>query len=348
MPVNMWKRLARAFLLGQRPNYVIAFVTGRCNFKCRFCCYSAQCARGITADRELSPSQWAALFSGANALIHLTITGGEPFLRKDLDELIILAVRACGAPRISINTNGFLTDSIVSTLKTLLKELDGVEISLAVSLDGPESIHDALRGKDGAFRAARETITEAATLRERHAHFSLRVSSVVCHENADVLEAFLEETASWPIDYHDLGLVRDVLRAEQEAMAAVYGDLTEKQLLRASARYRRKVDWRLQRQIRREVLRSVADPDAVNVCLAGGRLLEVFPDGEIRGCEMGKMWKRSLIHESSQAPIPLVEACALPSARQFRKRAANCTCTFECAHGCNIVFRPGRWWRMLF
>lgn len=344
----MWKRLGRAFIWGQCPNYVIAFVTGRCNFNCRFCCYSAQYNRGMAANGELSPEQWAALFSGANALLHLTITGGEPFLRKDLAELIILSARACGVPRISINTNGFFTDRVISTLKMLLNELDGVEISLAVSLDGPESIHDAIRGKDGAYRAARETITEAARLRECHTHFSLRASSVVCRENADVLETFLEETARWPIDYHDLGLVRDVPRSEQEALAAVYGDLTEKQLLCASARYRRKVDWRLQRQIRREVLRSITDPDGGNVCLAGGRLLEVLPDGEIRGCEMAKMWTHSMICKTSEVPISLVEACALPSAREFRKRAANCSCTFECAHGCNIVFQPGFWWRMLF
>ena len=197
-PLNpgAWLRLGRALFLGQKPNYVIAFVTGRCNLACAFCCHAARHAREKPCQQELTAPQWAAMFSGLRALIHLTITGGEPFLRKDLVDLVIGAVRSCGVPRISINTNGFLTERIVSVMEALLKELHPLEIALAVSLDGPEEVHDSLRGVPGAFRAAHETVMATAPLRNHFKQFTVRVSSVLYHKNKDHLESFINETAS--------------------------------------------------------------------------------------------------------------------------------------------------------
>lgn len=340
-------RLGRALLLGRRPNYVIAFVTGRCNLKCSFCCHAARTARDNIDAPELSAEQWASMFAGLDALIHLTITGGEPFMRKDIVELVRGLVQSARVPRISINTNGFLTDTIMPVMETLVKELRSVEIALAVSIDGPEAIHDSLRGVPGSFRAARETVRRAAVLRDHTPRFSVRTCSVVCRENADCLELLLEETSTWPIDFHDIGLLRDVPRDEQRELAETYAKLTNRQLQHASARYFRGVDWRLQRQVRDEVLAQVYSDDRRFHCLAGDRLLEVFPDGSIRGCEMGMLWDESLIAEGSERPVRLADAVRSPAAKRFRQRATACGCTFECVHGCNAVFQPGRWWRLL-
>lgn len=341
-------RLGRALFLGQQPNYVIAFVTGRCNLDCSFCCHAAQHAQENSATRELTAEQWAAMFSGLPALIHLTITGGEPFLRGDLTDIIIKTVRGCGVPRISINTNGYLTERIVSSMNRLARELDGTEIALAVSLDGPETVHDSLRALSGAFRAAKDTVMEATILRNKFKRFTVRVCSVLCQKNAASLESFMEETAAWPIDYHDIGLVRDVPLAEQRDLAESYARLTARQQRNASTRYFRGIDWRLQRRVRDEVLTQVFTENHTRMrCLAGSRLLEVFPDGTVRGCEMAKLWQESLLAEGSETPARLADVVRLPAARRFQKRAAACGCSFECAHACNIAFRPGGWWRLL-
>ena len=44
----------------------------------------------------------------------MTFTGGEPFLRKDLDEMVISAYRHCRPEVITIPTNGLLTDRVSS------------------------------------------------------------------------------------------------------------------------------------------------------------------------------------------------------------------------------------------
>jgi MoaA/NifB/PqqE/SkfB family radical SAM enzyme len=73
------------------------------------------------------------------------ISGGEPLLRKDLPEIIGYA-KSTGM-NVSLITNGvFLDDKI---LDTLVRH----EVRVSLSVDGPEEVNDALRGK-GAYAKA--------------------------------------------------------------------------------------------------------------------------------------------------------------------------------------------------
>lgn len=301
-----------------------------------------------SGEKELAPGHWGTMLSGLDGLLHLTVTGGEPFLRNDLVELILASVKSSGVPRISINTNGFLTEKIVSDMETLLNDLPGTELSLAVSLDGPEPVHDALRGVPGSYGKARETVFAVAPFLNRNKRLSLRVSSVLCSENAGALEALMEETSTWPISYHDLGLVRDVPRQDQLFLVKKYLHLTDRQLANASSGYLHGIEWRLQRQVRDAILAHLGeDKERHGPCLAGSRLVEVFPDGTVRGCEMEMMWASSLLKKGGTAPFSLADIVRSPAARRFQQQAARCSCTFECACGCNAIFQPSQWWRLL-
>jgi radical SAM protein with 4Fe4S-binding SPASM domain len=73
------------------------------------------------------------------------ISGGEPLLRKDLPEIIGYA-KGTGM-NVSLITSGCYLDG--STLDTLVRH----EVRVSVSVDGPEAINDAIRGK-GAYAKA--------------------------------------------------------------------------------------------------------------------------------------------------------------------------------------------------
>jgi MoaA/NifB/PqqE/SkfB family radical SAM enzyme len=341
--VRTWTRLGRALLAPASPAYVIAFVTGRCAMLCPLCCPASTSSRKTP---EMTPEQWGRAFRGLSSLVHLTITGGEPFVRRDLVDVILAMARASATPRISINTAGSRTEDVLATVAKLLELLPGTRLCLSISLDGPAAVHDRLRGLAGGFAAARETIAGAAHLRSQHGRLDLRVSSLLQKENRDALPAFLEETQAWPIDYHEVIMVRDVEPGVQRDLETAYADLTATQLRRASAGYARSVDFRIARELRRRVLGEVSGERPTTGCMAGGRMVEVFPDGLVRGCEMKKMWGKSTLG-SVAGGIPLTEVVAGPAAARFRAEAASCRCSFECAIGCDIAFRPSRWWHLL-
>lgn len=338
-----WTRLGRAVLNQASPAYVIAFVTGRCAMLCPMCCPASTSARKTP---EMTPEQWGRAFRGLSNLVHLTITGGEPFVRRDLLDVILAMAEASGTPRISINTAGSRTGDVLATVASLLERLPQTRLCLSISLDGPAAVHDRLRGIPGGFAAACETISGAARLRSQHGRLDLRVSSLLQQGNRDVLTAFLGETQAWPIDYHEVIMVRDVEPGIQRALEATYAELTALQLRRTSARYARSLDFRIARELRRRVLGEVSGDRPTSGCMAGGRMVEVFPDGLVRGCEMKKMWGKSALGSVAEG-TSLAEIVAAPAAARFRAEAASCRCSFECAIGCDIAFRPSRWWHLL-
>ena len=79
--INIANRVFKSLVFGQVPNYAIVYVDGRCNMHCDFCCYAAMDARNTS---NITPASWGKIFKRAKSLLHLTITGGEPFVRKDL------------------------------------------------------------------------------------------------------------------------------------------------------------------------------------------------------------------------------------------------------------------------
>ena len=101
---NIAQRVFKSLVFGQVPNYAIVYVDGRCNMHCSFCCYAAMDARNSS---NIMPVDWGNTFKRAKSLLHLTITGGEPFLRKDLTEIISEIIKNSGVPRVSIKSNGF-------------------------------------------------------------------------------------------------------------------------------------------------------------------------------------------------------------------------------------------------
>ncbi len=153
---NIAQRVFKSLVFGQVPNYAIVYVDGRCNMHCGFCVHAAMDARKTG---RILPSDWGNAFKRAKSLLHLTITGGEPFLRKDLTEIISEIIENSGVPRVSIKSNGFYINRIKEYIPKLISRHKNTEFTLSISLDGPKEIHDKVRNFKGAYDKVLETVT---------------------------------------------------------------------------------------------------------------------------------------------------------------------------------------------
>ncbi|MDD5475245.1 MAG: 12,18-didecarboxysiroheme deacetylase [Syntrophales bacterium] len=124
---------------------VVWNVTRRCNLKCVHC-YSS--SRNVAYAGELDREQGRALLAdladfGCPVAL---FSGGEPFMRKDLPELVSYAVER--GMRAVISTNGTLITPEQARIYA------GIGLSyVGVSLDGVGPVHDRFRGVQGAFDA---------------------------------------------------------------------------------------------------------------------------------------------------------------------------------------------------
>ncbi|TCO72047.1 radical SAM protein [Rhodovulum euryhalinum] len=117
-------------------------LTGKCNLTCEMCSVWKGGRDGPGQDRirELLAEARAL---GAQVF---TATGAEPFMRKDTVPILAEAARL-GYGRISVVTNG----TLIARHAERLAAIPG--LSLGISIDGPEAVHDALRGA-GMYREA--------------------------------------------------------------------------------------------------------------------------------------------------------------------------------------------------
>ena len=180
---NIAQRVFKSLVFGQVPNYAIVYVDGRCNMHCSFCCYAAMDARNSS---NIMPKDWGNTFKRAKSLLHLTITGGEPFLRKDLTEIISEIINNSGVPRVSIKSNGFYLKRIKEYIPELIKRHKNTEFTLSISLDGPKDIHDKVREFKGAYDKVVETINTMAEYRKEK-NFFLRLASVLTAETLSLI-----------------------------------------------------------------------------------------------------------------------------------------------------------------
>jgi MoaA/NifB/PqqE/SkfB family radical SAM enzyme len=118
-----------------------------------------------TSDKqELTPQEYAKL----PPLKMVNITGGEPFLRNDLAEIVDILKPKTG--RIIISTNGFMTDRIVALTEKY------PNIGIRVSLEGFSATNDELRGIKHGFDKGLKTIVELKHRGMKDIGFGITVS----------------------------------------------------------------------------------------------------------------------------------------------------------------------------
>ncbi len=131
------------------PSHAIIAVTLKCNAKCIMCdIWKRDCGQ------EVEPPFYQRLPS---SLREVNITGGEPFLREDLPEIIEVIYDRCDSPRIVISSNGLLPKRIKDSMNRITRIDD--RIAVRISVDAVGKKHDELRGISGAFEKAMESLS---------------------------------------------------------------------------------------------------------------------------------------------------------------------------------------------
>jgi MoaA/NifB/PqqE/SkfB family radical SAM enzyme len=139
-----------------KPAWVSIGITHRCNCRCVHCDIWK-----LAPQDELGLQDWRGIIEDLGAWLgscRLHLSGGEPLMRPDLVELVRVASR-----------NGFLvgvvTNGVLLTRRKAEELLAADLFSLDVSLDSLEpSVHDGIRGVDGACARAVEAIENMISL----------------------------------------------------------------------------------------------------------------------------------------------------------------------------------------
>lgn len=123
-------------------------ITYKCNSRCVMCDIWK-----LKNNFELALEEFLKLPS---SLRDINISGGEPFLRLDLPQIVANLKQAAPCARMVISSNGFAVDLIEKQMKEILKIKP--DIGVAISIDGIGEMHDKMRGIPGGFIQAMATV----------------------------------------------------------------------------------------------------------------------------------------------------------------------------------------------
>jgi|GEM_PF-1932158 len=136
-----------------QPRSFVFRVTNRCNLRCKYCASNSS-LEVKEKEKEFSTSEWERIIEDCSrlGLRKVAISGGEPFCRNDLFEIISI-IRKNGI-KIKVNTSGWFIDKeIAKRLKS-----DGVSTVQISVLSSKEELHDELKGKKGSHERALKAI----------------------------------------------------------------------------------------------------------------------------------------------------------------------------------------------
>lgn len=135
-------------------------VTYRCNARCTMCNrYKAP----STPDEEITIETIKKL----PPMYFTNITGGEPFIRTDLKDIVRELYKK--SDRIVISTNGFFTDRIID----LCNEFPNVGIR--ISIEGLEETNNLIRGLDDGFNKGYTTLKKLVEMNHPDVGFGMTV-----------------------------------------------------------------------------------------------------------------------------------------------------------------------------
>ena len=139
--------------LAERPFILFWEITRACALACRHCRATAQHRRDPD---ELDHPESLALLDEIGRLdpVMLVLTGGDPMMRRDLEELIRYSTKECG-----IHTS-LSPSATPELLRTDLEALKAAGLQrLSLSLDGAtREVHDAFRGVSHTFDRTIEAV----------------------------------------------------------------------------------------------------------------------------------------------------------------------------------------------
>ena len=337
------------------PRWITIFVTNYCNARCEHCFYWSELNK---KSPELSAGDLGRLFASIRQPVNtVRLSGGEPFLRKDLEEIVLAADATRKVRTMSIPTHGMFRN-LPDRLHALVPKLRHMHLNVSISLDGLRERHDANRKIRGGFDLAIGNLEKFRAIEQRSGHFSRSVSISLTRaialgrdgarpEALDLVDFLRRETGLEEIGCDHIrsaetdvaGLPPEICSGFTPPPAAAdapeirnarHGDValstSEKAQVNEalapllSTRAGRLTKMRLDKQV--EILRSRG---RVVDCLAGYVDCVVYPSGEIAVCEFTRPFAN--LHDFD---MDLMRAMTSAEADGARKRTRACSCTHPC------------------
>jgi len=339
--------LHNRFIQRHEPFSVVHFVTTRCNARCKHCFIDF--STPIDRANELALDEIVRLARNlGKTLYNVNLTGGEPFLRDDLFDIVSCYIQHTPVRSIVITTNGWFTDAIRTLLKRYSRLDTPCSLTISISIDNIEQKHDSGRQLAGLYAHAIESYRAVAACKDPRINADIALT--VTPENADTITEIyhrLQQTGIntvSPIMLREEGVQNSI--ANKQKLASAYRELTrltEETGSAAPGEFTRALH-RAKKRISHRILHdSCLNPRFISPCKAGSLFVTITADGTVAPCEL--LTERMPLGNLRDYEMNFLKLLNSQRAQNARHEISKtkCHCTFECAWTVNILTTPSYW-----
>ncbi len=265
-------------------NYTVSLLYS-CNSRCATCNVWKKKARNLSVD------EYKKIFSSiGRAPYWLTFSGGEPFLRNDIDDVVISIYKISRPRIINLPTNGILTNAIVEKVAIIAKACPKAQIIVNVSIDGIEQQHDDIRGVPGNYKKAVATVQKLKAL--KLPNLSVGIHTVISIHNVDSFasiatglmrlepDSYITEIAEERVELDTMGT--NITPGLVPYKSAV--DFLIHTIKRSKFKGMNKITMAFRIEYYNLVKRIMRDKKQILPCYSGVASAQISPDGDVWSC----------------------------------------------------------------
>jgi MoaA/NifB/PqqE/SkfB family radical SAM enzyme len=278
------------FALGGRvpmPLNVTISVTFRCPSRCLTC--------NVTSRKveELTPEEYRRIFRSMGRNVYwVTISGGEPFLRPDLPEIVDAICEESAPGIINIPTSGTTHAHIYKFLPGILEKTKGSQLTLNFSLDEIGERHDQIRRTPKNWEKTLESLRFARSLQAKYPHLTVGIHTVISTYNVDRLPIIYEELQNLAPDSYitEIAEEREELRTMGSGITpspGKYAEAVDFVVDRIRSRPHKgfaSIIQQFRLEYYRMVKKTLVEKRQVIPCYAGAASCHIAADGDVWGC----------------------------------------------------------------
>ncbi|MBM4399798.1 MAG: radical SAM protein [Candidatus Cloacimonetes bacterium] len=265
-------------------NYTVSLLY-TCNSRCSTCNIWKKTAKNLTVD------EYKKIFKKiGHAPYWITFSGGEPFLRNDIVDVVKTIYKASHPRIINIPTNGLLVKTIVEKTDLIAKACPKSQIIINLSIDGIEEQHDSIRNVPGNYKKVIATFQKLKAL--PHKNLSVGIHTVISKFNVDTFPSIANSLMKMQPDSYITEIAE-----ERVELGTINTDVTPSLLSYKSAidylihrikndRFKgmNKITMAFRIEYYNLVKRIMRDKKQIIPCYSGVASAQISPDGDVWSC----------------------------------------------------------------
>lgn len=294
LPKTLAFKCQRATGIGKKlpMNYTIS-VSYKCPSKCKTCNVWKKKADDLTLE------EWTEVAKSIGKSPYwMTFSGGEPFMRPDIVELVTMFYKNCSPKIINIPTNGILWQNVIKKAPEIAKNCPQADVVINLSLDQCGLKHEQIRGVPKNWELSMKTWAglKEAKKKMKLKNLTLGIHTVISNFNVKDFPTFHKDLLKYEPDSYITEIAEERVELDTKGTGitpdfdhyskAIDSLLEDMQRMFKEKKYKgvAKVAAAFRMQYYQNVKKWLREKRQVIPCFAGWASAQISPDGKIWEC----------------------------------------------------------------